>query len=239
MQQDVNCCNLDRSRQSKGTEKAKKNRKKNNNKVTQGIDIINITKFLGGPVNKILILVVSGFMSLSPFCSAESLTGVALEEVITLSPGGAELRLKGAATKSNARQAVYVGGLYLQNDAESVDEILNSTGAKRFVILTNQSIKADAIIRAINLGITVNHSELELEALSPFIKQFNQIWKTEIHQGDEVCIDFEPDQGTFISINGAQKGMIPGKLFYDAFLKTWLGDRPLNPSMKKQLLGDK
>lgn len=190
-------------------------------------------------MNKILILVVSGFISLSPVCSAESIAGVALEEVITLSPGGAELRLKGAATKSNARQAVYVGGLYLQNDAESVDEILDSAGAKRFMILTNQSIKADAIIRAINLGITVNHSESELEALAPFVKQFNQIWKTEIHQGDEVCIDFEPEQGTIISINGVQKGMISGKLFYNAFLKTWLGDRPLNPEMKKQLLGDK
>ncbi len=201
--------------------------------------LLTFLNLSGGPVNKILILVVSGFISFSPLVSAESLAGVALEEVITLSPGGAELRLKGSATKSNARQAVYVGGLYLQNDAKSVDEILNSEGAKRFLIVTNQSIKADAIIRAINLGITVNHTESELELLEPFVKQFNQIWKTEIQQGDEVCIDFDPDQGTLVSINGVQKGMIPGKLFYDAFLKTWIGDRPLNPSMKKQLLGDR
>lgn len=188
-------------------------------------------------MNKILILVVSGFLFFSPLCSAESLAGVALEEVVTLSPGGAELRLKGAATKSNARQAVYVGGLYLQNDAESVEEILDSAGAKRFMIVTNQSIKADAIIRAINLGITVNHTQSELEILEPLVNQFNQIWKAEIHQDDEVCIDFDPSQGTLISINGVQKGLIPGKVFYNAFLKTWLGDRPLNPSMKKQLLG--
>ena len=225
-----------------GPKKRVKKRNKNNNKVTQGIDIIdiiNIANYLGGPVNKILFLVVSGFMSLGSLCSADPLTGVALEEVITLSPGGTVLRLKGTAIKSNARQAVYVGGLYLQNDAESVEEILDSSGAKRFVILTNQSIKADAIIRAINLGITVNHTESELETLAPFVKQFNQIWQAEIHQGDEVCIDFKPNRGTVISINGIEKGMIPGKLFYNAFLKTWLGERPLNPSMKKQLLGDK
>jgi len=188
-------------------------------------------------VNKILVLVVSGLMSVSPLCFADSITGVDLEEVITLSPGGAELRLKGAATKSNARQAVYVGGLYLQNEAESVDDILSNDGAKRFVILTNESIKADAIIRAINLGVTVNHSESELLALEPFMAQFNQIWKSEIKQGDEVYIDFEPNKGTIISINGAEKGIIPGKLFYGAFLKTWIGDRPLNPAIKKQLLG--
>ena len=189
-------------------------------------------------MNKILFFVFSGFLSLSPLCSAESIAGVSLEEVITLSPGGAELRLKGAATKSNARQAVYVGGLYLQNDADSVADILSSDGAKRFLIVTNQSIKADAIIRAINLGITVNHSEAELTVLEPLVKQFNQIWKSEIVQGDEVCIDFDPEQGTLVSINGVHKGMIPGKVFFDAFLKTWIGDRPLNPSMKKQLLGN-
>ena len=188
-------------------------------------------------MNKITIFVFSGFLCLSINCYAESLTAVDLDEVVTLSPGGVELRLKGAAIKSNARQAIYVGGLYLQNDATSVDEILESAGAKRFVILTNESIKADAINRAINLGISVNHSEDELAVLEPLVKQFNTIWNTEIKQGDEVCIDFEPEQGTLISINGIQKGLIPGKIFYNAFLKTWLGDRPLNPAMKQQLMG--
>jgi len=190
-------------------------------------------------VNKVFSFVVSGLLFISPLCSADSFAGIALEEVITLSPGGAELRLKGAATKSNARQAVYVGGLYLQNEAESADDILANDGAKRFVILTNESIKADAIIRAINLGITVNHSESELLSLEPFMTQFNQIWQSEITQGDEVYIDFEPSKGTTISINGTEKGLIPGKLFYSAFLKTWIGDKPLNPAIKKQLLGKK
>lgn len=188
-------------------------------------------------MNKILFLVVSGFISYVPFCAAGSLTGVDLEEVITLSPGGVELRLKGAATKSNARQAVYVGGLYLENDTQSVKDVLDSAGAKRFLIKTNDSIKPDTIIRAINLGITVNHTESELTVLEPMIKSFNRIWSAEIKQGDEVTIDYDPLKGTLVSVNGVNRGNIPGKLFYRAFLKTWIGDRPLNPSMKKQLMG--
>ena len=188
-------------------------------------------------VNKFLILVVSGLVVLSQPSFSESISGVSLEEVITLHPGGVELRLKGAAIKSNARQAVYLGGLYLQDEAASVDEIISSVGAKRFLIVTNETIKADAIIRALNMGITVNHSEQELEELSPFVEQFNEIWQSEIKQGDEICIDYDPKQGTLISINGKQKGLIPGRLFYNAFLKTWLGDKPLNPSIKTQLMG--
>jgi len=189
------------------------------------------------PVNKILVLVVSCFLSISSFCNADTLTAVDLEEVITLSPGGAELRLKGSATKSNARQAIYVGGLYLQNDAQSVNELLDSKGAKRFLIKTNDSIRPDAIIRAINLGITVNHTEAELEELMPFVKQFNQIWKSDVNEGDEVCIDFTESGETQVSVNGENKGFIAGEIFYRAFLKTWLGDRPLNKNIKKQLMG--
>ena len=189
-------------------------------------------------MNKFLAFSVFAFIAYIPFCSSESLTAVNLEEVITLSPGGAELRLKGAVTKSNARQAIYVGGLYLENDAQSVKEVIESAGAKRFVIKTDDSISPQSIIRAINLGITVNHSESDLEILAPLVTQFNKIWNSTIKQGDEVCIDFDPLEGTLVSIDGVQKGVIPGKLFYKAFLKTWLGDKPLNSHMKKQLMGN-
>jgi len=188
-------------------------------------------------VNKILFLVVSGVLTFSSSSYADSLTAVDLEEVITLYPGGVELRLKGSAIKSNARQAVYVGGLYLENDAQSVNEILSSDGEKRFLIKTSSSVKPDTIIRAINLGITVNHSEAEVAELEPALQQFNKIWKAETQEGDEVCVDYHPADGTVISINGVKKGQIAGELFYKAFLKTWIGDKPLSQSIKKQLVG--
>nr|WP_246722700.1 chalcone isomerase family protein [Aliikangiella sp. G2MR2-5] len=180
-------------------------------------------------------------MGVSSLCCAKELAGVTIEEVVTVSPGGEPLRLKGAAIKSNARQAIYVGGLYLQDEAQkakTVEDIVSSEGAKRFVLYCqNSTIKPEALIRALNLGITANHTEEELNELEPMVKQFNQIWSEEIHQGDKVWIDFLPGEGTQISINGEAKGLIPGKTFYDAFLKTWLGSKPLNASMKKQILG--
>jgi len=38
--------------------------------------------------------------------------------------------LKALVIISNARQAVYIGGLYLQNNAESVAEIVAKAGGK-------------------------------------------------------------------------------------------------------------
>lgn len=179
-----------------------------------------------------------GALLLTCSVSAADFSGVEIEEVITMSSGGEQLRLRGAAIKNSAHQALYVGGLYLQNDAESVKEILNSDGAKRFVLYCqNSSIKPDALIRALNLGITVNHSEEELNQLAPMVEMFNKIWNSEIKEGDKVWVDFVPEKGTLITINGVDKGVIPGKAFYNAFLKSWIGDKPLNSVMKKQLLG--
>ncbi|WP_444998500.1 chalcone isomerase family protein [Aliikangiella sp. IMCC44359] len=171
--------------------------------------------------------------------NAKELAGVDIEEVVNLSLGGQELRLKGAAVKNNARQSIYVGGLYLQNDAKSVEDILKNEGAKRFVLYCqNSTIKPDALIRALNIGFTANHNEQELAQLKPLVEKFNQVWKAEIQEGDKVWIDFLPAKGTVVTINGSEKAVIPGKLFYDAFLKTWLGDKPINRLMKKQLLGE-
>jgi hypothetical protein len=170
---------------------------------------------------------------------ADGLVGVDIEEVITVSPGGEELRLRGTAVKKSARQAVYIGGLYVQNNSLDAKGILSSETAKRFFLYCQDStIKPDALMRALNLGLTVNHTEDELDSLKPMITQFNNIWNSEIKQGDKVWVDYLPGKGTSVSVNGVEKGLIPGKAFYDAFLKTWIGDKPLSKTMKKQLLGD-
>ena len=170
--------------------------------------------------------------------SAKELAGVELEEVVNLSLGGETVRLKGVAS-SGAHQSLYIGGLYLQNDSQSVEEILSNNGAKRFVLYCQDStIKPGALIRAFNLGINANHTATEVDQLAPQIEQFNQIWKSEIKQGDKVWIDFLPNKGTVVTINGEERGIIEGKDFYDAFLKTWLGEKPINANMKKQLLGE-
>lgn len=190
-------------------------------------------------MNRILLGLLTLFVIFTASVNSKELAGIEIEEVVNLSLGGQELRLKGAAVRSNSRQSVYLGGLYLQNDADGVDEILASDGVKRFVLYCqNSSIKPDALIRALNLGFTANHTEQELAILEPMVKQFNQLWNAEIKQGDKVWIDFLPETGTVVTINGLEKGVIPGKIFYDAFLKTWLGDKPINVTMKKQLLGE-
>ncbi len=191
-------------------------------------------------IHKASVLTLFWFCLSINTASSNELTGVEPEEVITLSLGGEMLRLKGSSQEKMPAQSLYIGGLYLQQNQsnETVQDILQSTGPKRFVIYCQESsVKPEKLIRALNLGIVSNHTKEELVLLQPALDTFNQIWNTEIKQGDKVWIDYLPEKGTVVTINNQERGLIPGKDFYNAFLKSWIGEKPINRKIKRQLLG--
>jgi long-chain acyl-CoA synthetase len=54
--------------------------------------------------------------------------------------------------------------------------------------------------------------------------------------GDTVAIDFTSD-GVSVSFNGEPRGKVASGAFGKALLKVWLGDNPVDSSLKKALLG--
>ena len=53
-----------------------------------------------------------------------------------------------------------------------------------------------------------------------------------------VTIDFLPDIGVRVAVDGAQRGKnIGGEDFYRALMKIWLGDKPADDSLKAAMLG--
>lgn len=169
---------------------------------------------------------------------AKEVAGVELEEVARLSVGNTELVLNGSAVRREARHAVYVGGLYLKEPTSSFEEIIADTNHKRFLFYCNtQHISSEKLIDAWEQGFAINYSKDELLKLNPMISTFNQVWASGLKVGDEVWVDFIPNEGTRISVNGSIVAEIDGDEFYHAFLKTWLGPHPFNQKMKQALLG--
>ena len=183
----------------------------------------------------ILILVI---VSVSYSSLAKEVAGVELEEVARLSVGNTELILNGSAVRLEAQHAIYVGGLYLKEPTASFEKIVADPNPKRFLFYCNtQHISSEKLINAWEQGFAINYSEEELLKLSPMILAFNQVWSSGLKVGDEVWVDFIPETGTKISVNGSVVTVIKGKEFYHAFLKTWLGPHPFNQKMKLALLG--
>jgi hypothetical protein len=53
-----------------------------------------------------------------------------------------------------------------------------------------------------------------------------------------VHLDFLPETGTRLTLGGKQQGKdIPGEDFFNALLRIWLGDKPIQNNLKDALLG--
>ncbi|MFA7270642.1 MAG: chalcone isomerase family protein [Sterolibacterium sp.] len=170
--------------------------------------------------------------------AAMDVAGVRYEDKSRL--GSVELQLNGAGMRSKFFIKAYVIALYLSEKKTAANEVLALKGPKRLEIVTLRDLSAEAFADALVGGIQKNHSEAEIEPLKASIEEFrNAILAVKSSsKGDIVTIDWLPESGTRLSINGRQQGRdIAGEDFYRALLKIWLGDKPVQDNLKDALLG--
>lgn len=86
-------------------------------------------------------------------------------------------------------------------------------------------------------GMAANLSGEEMAALEPRIQRMNALYE-DIEPGDRYALTFL-DSRTQLSKNGRTLGSIEGDDFGRAMFAIWLGDAPLSPGLKTQLLTDR
>jgi hypothetical protein len=151
--------------------------------------------------------------------------------------GASELLLNGAGIRTRVVFKVYVGALYLTEKKSGAAEALAQKGAKRVALTMLRELSAQRLNEAFEKGIQANHSAAELEALKPRIAELLSLF-TDAKKGDVILLDFLPESGTVVNVNGQAKGKpIPGEDFYRALLRIWLGDKPVDGDLKKGMLG--
>ena len=181
------------------------------------------------PNLKALILLIL-FMATSPILSAEP----NFPEKQTFA--GQELALNGKGIRTKLFFKLYTAGLYLPAKNVDAKAILqgNQPMALRMEI-TSAMITSKTMQSAVTDGFksaTADH----LPALQQRIDQLTELFKTEINKGDIYDFVYRP-QNLLIIKNGKQTGVIQGADFKQAFYGIWLGDKPVQADLKKQLLG--
>lgn len=164
--------------------------------------------------------------------------GVKLEP--TAQVGGATLQLNGAGVRTRAIFKVYVAGLYVPQKASTPAALLAQKGPRRMSITTLRNLDADSFSGALNDGLKNNLSEAQMASFKPQLDALNANLKAvgDTRKGDVILLDFVPETGMRITVNGQPKGnAIPGEDFYEAVLRIWLGDKPADQDLKKRLLG--
>jgi len=169
---------------------------------------------------------------------AAEIAGVKVDERVKL--GSSELQLNGAGVRTKAFFKVYVAGLYLPEKKTTVVDVLALPGAKRVSMRMMRELSAKQLTDALDEGIRDNTPSAEQEALKDRLAELTATMSAlqSAKEGDVIALDWVPESGTRVMLNGEAKGKaIAGEDFYRALLRIWLGDNPVSGSLKKALLG--
>lgn len=169
---------------------------------------------------------------------AAEVAGVKLPDSIKV--GDADLALNGAGLRTRLMIKIYVGALYLTEKKASAAEVLDDKGPKRIAMHLLRNLSADQLSGALVDGLNDNLGDAER---AQFAAQIDEIKATmaavgSAKEGSVVTLDLVPGRGTRLTVDGAPKGkLIPDEDFYRALLKIWLGDKPVDKSLKAAMLG--
>jgi hypothetical protein len=175
---------------------------------------------------------------LSMHAQAAEVGGIKLDDVTKVA--GKDLRLNGAGVRTRLMFKVYAMGLYLGKGETTVDAVLAAPGPRRITLVMLREVGADDFSQAFSSGIESNTDKPERTRLAPQLAALGDIFKKvgTLKKGDTLTIDWVPDKGTLIELNGKpQSDALPEQGFYNALLRIWLGDKPADSSLKPQLLG--
>lgn len=171
---------------------------------------------------------------------AAEVGGVKLDDTIRVA--NQELKLNGAGIRYKAIFKVYVAGLYLADKKSTAQEVLAAPGAKRVTIVTLRDVSSEELGRGFMSGIQQNIDRNEKSKLIGQLMKFGEIFASvpEGRKGDVITVDWVPGTGMVIHLNGRKLAdPIPDAAFYNALLKIWLGEKPVDAQLKPLMLGEK
>jgi hypothetical protein len=166
-----------------------------------------------------------------------SVGGVRLSDHTTLA--GSDLVLNGAGLRRLFGFQVYVAALYLPDYHHDATGILGGDAPRRLQLTLLRDITTQQNLDALKDGLVANNSPSEIQAVSKEVTRFLDLLRQvdRIPAGTVIRLDYQPGVGTQLGVGNATLGTIPGERFNRALLKIWLGEDPIQVSLKRALLG--
>jgi hypothetical protein len=173
----------------------------------------------------------------APAAYALEVGGVTLDESVRVA--NQDLTVNGAGIRHKLIFRVYVAGLYLAEKKSTPADILAAAGPKRVTMVMLRRVGSEELGRGFVSGVQQNLEVAERARLVNQMRRFGEIFASipELNKGDVVTIDWVPDTGTVLHHNGKQiSEPLPDVDFYNALLKIWIGDKPVDLRLKTALL---
>lgn len=172
---------------------------------------------------------------------AVDIEGVKIEEKVVLASGVPELVLNGAGVRHKfVFVKVYIGSLYLTQKKNDNEAIFADPGPKRVSMhILSSEVTAQDLISSMNNALAVNLSPHELALIEKRIRDLNNMMSSlkAINKGSVVHLDYVPEVGTRVIVNGQERITIPGEDFFRAMLHIWIGNKPVDGRLRDAMLG--
>lgn len=174
-----------------------------------------------------------------PAAASVDVNGYKFED--TTQVAGKDLKLNGAGMRTKLVFKVYAAGLYLPEKNHNVAEILKEEGPRRVTLQMARDLSSEEFGKAFMDGLNENVDRAEKQRIVSQIGKMGELFASvdAIKKGDVLHLDWIPGVGTQCELNGKKLGNpIPDINFYNALLRIWLGDKPVDKSLKPALLGE-
>ena len=175
-----------------------------------------------------------------PASAAVEVAGVKFDDSVTVA--GKELKLNGAGLRTKVIFKVYAAGLYLAEKKTTVADVLAATGPRRVSITMLREVSSDEFGKSFMEGMSSNTDKTERTRILSQTMKFGEVFAQiqTLKKGDQMLLDWLPGEGTQCYLNGTKLGdSMPDVAFYNAVLRIWLGDKPVDSSLKPALLGER
>ena len=183
------------------------------------------------------LTLLSGLLSLPTF--ALTLKGVDIPEILPATEERPVLKLNGAAVRvAYLLVDAYIGKLYMENPSQNPEAIFADEGHKRMVFhIMARKVSGRRITSAMNEALELNVSPEELEQYKEKLELLSEMFKGRLKRGEQGMAEYVPGVGTRIVFKGKERGVIPGKEFFNALLTVWIGENPVTRGFKEGILG--
>ena len=132
-----------------------------------------------------------------------------------------------------------MAGLYLPSSQTAPNAIFDLKGPKRVHMhFLYKEVEQEKLINGWQDGFKNNLDKASFEKLAPRLTKFNSLFRTMKH-GEVIDLDYLPNVGTRVWLNGELQGQVEGADFYVALLKVWLGESPADANLKAAFLEGK
>ena len=183
---------------------------------------------------RLFVLCLLGFV-FSLTCNAKEISGITVPESLTLDT--VAFKLQGAGIRDKFFMDLYLASLY---GTKAYSDTPTLVSADEPMVLNlhilSSLITSEKMEEATKEGF-INATNGNTTPLQAHIDTFIQTFKEPIAINDRYEFFYLPSKGIRISKNGIYKTTLEGLEFKKALFGIWLGEKPAQESLKKELMG--